>query len=167
MIPEVQRWREALAQEHQSASDLLSLVDSLQALVIARRFEGLADNMETQQLRVAELFQAERVRVATQQDAARALGVPLPGRRTEIYRHLPEDVAREIEGLVVRLQIAMEANQRRFQQNLLLLSRSIELAQQVLQRSGVTNTGRTYGAKGRAGAFSLPKDALSRWVSVV
>lgn len=167
MIPEVQRWREALVREHQSATVLLSLVDDLQTLVIARRFDGLSENMEAQQRRVAELFHAERVRVGTQQEAARALGVPVPGRRTDIYRSLQEVEAREIERVVVLLQNAMEANQRRYQQNLLLLSRSIELAQQVLQRSGVTNTGRTYGAKGRVGAFSLPRDTLSRWVSVV
>jgi len=46
------------------------------------------------------------------------------------------------------------------------LGKSIELAQQVLQRSGVVSTGRTYGARGKERAFATA-NPVSRWQAVI
>ncbi len=167
MTAEVDRWKEALVEEHARASRLLSLLETQQASIIARQFDTLAENIAEQTAAVAELFMAERSRKDAQARLASLLGVPSPGRRADIYPRFPVEMAQEVEALVVRLQNAMATSQRKLQQNVLLLSRSIELAQQVLQRSGVTSPGRTYGAKGRERAFALPGNTLSRWSSVV
>lgn len=167
MTAEVDRWKEALAEEHTRACRLLSILEAQQSTVIARQFDALAENIADQTTAVAELFMAERARKEAQSRLAAILGVPAPGRRVDIYPLLPAETAREVEVVVVRLQDAMGASQRKFQQNVLLLNRSIELAQQVLQRSGVTSPGRTYGAKGRERMFALPGNTLSRWSSVV
>jgi len=60
----------------------------------------------------------------------------------------------------------MDSCQRAFRQNQLLLGKSIELAQQVLQRSGVVSTGRTYGARGKERAFATA-NPVSRWQAVI
>ncbi len=167
MTAEIDRWKGTLAEEHARASRLLSLLETQQTTVIGRQFDDLAENITEQAAAVADLFVAERSRKEAQSRLASLLGVPAPGRRIDIYPQLPAETAQEVEALVVRLQNAMAASQRKVQQNVLLLSRSIELAQQVLQRSGVTSPGRTYGAKGRERMFALPGNTLSRWSSVV
>jgi len=167
MTAEVDRWKQALSEEHSCACRLLSLIEAQQASIIARQFDALSENIAEQIAAVSELFLAERARKEAQSRLAMILGVPAPGRRADIYPRFTTDRVEEVEALVVRLQNAMAASQRKFQQNVLLLSRSIELAQQVLQRAGVTSPGRTYGAKGREKAFALPGNTLSRWSSVV
>lgn len=167
MTTEVDGWKQALSEEHSCACRLLSLIEAQQASIIARQFDALSENIAEQIAAVSELFLAERARKEAQSRLAMILGVPAPGRRADIYPRFTTDRVDEVEALVVRLQNAMAASQRKFQQNVLLLSRSIELAQQVLQRAGVTSPGRTYGAKGREKAFALPGNTLSRWSSVV
>ena len=167
MTAEVDRWKQALTEEHDRACRLLALIEAQQASIIARQFDALSENIAAQTAVLSELFAAERFRKDTQLGVATLLGVPAPGRRVDLYPLFPVELAQEVETLVVRLQNAMATSQRKFQQNVLLLSRSIELAQQVLQRSGVTSPGRTYGAKGRERAFALPGNTLSRWSSVV
>lgn len=166
MTPDIQPWREALAQEYACAGSLLSLIEAQQTLVISRQFDALAQNYIAQEKAITALFQAERRRVETQRQLAQACNAQAPGRRKDIYPHLDRSSCEQIEALVIQLQNTMAANQRKFQQNQLLLSRSIELAQQVLQRSGAMATGRTYGSRGKEKAFALT-NTLSRWEAVV
>jgi len=167
MTIEVDGWKQALCKEHSCACRLLSLIEAQQASIIGRDFDALSENIAGQTAVVSDLFLAERARKEAQSRLAVVLSVPAPGRRADIYARLPCDLVDEVEALVVLLQNAMAASQRKFQQNVLLLSRSIELAQQVLQRIGMTSPGRTYGAQGQERVFTIPGKTLSRWTSVV
>ena len=167
MTAEVQSWREALVLEQARAADLLGLIEAQQTTILGRQFAQLNENIAAQAQAIANLFAAERQRQETQRRLANALGIPAPGRRVDIYPRLASETAAQIEEVVVRLQDSMAANQRKFQQNVMLLGRSIELAQQVLLRAGVTNTGRTYGARGRERSLAFTGNTLSRWSSVV
>jgi hypothetical protein len=98
MTAEVDRWKEALAEEHVRASRLLSLLETQQASIIARQFDTLAENIAEQTTAVAELFLAERSRKDAQSRLASLLGVPQPGRRVDIYPKFPVGPSPERHG---------------------------------------------------------------------
>ena len=166
MILDPQDWQDSLAAETSCAERLLSITDQQQTLLIQRKFVELTSNLAAQQQAVEQLFVLTRRRTDSQQQLAQQHQIAPPGRRLEIYTHLPAFKVEEIERLVVHLQSVMDSCQRAFRQNQLLLGRSIELAQQVLQRSGVVSTGRTYGARGKERAFASA-NPVSRWQAVV
>ncbi|MFM8879314.1 MAG: flagellar export chaperone FlgN [Verrucomicrobiota bacterium] len=167
MTAEVEHWRAALVAEHAKALELLALIETQQAHIIGRQFSQLTDNLAQQAWAISEVFTAERLRQDSQRRLATTLGIGSPGRRGDIYPRRGPEVARDIEATVVQLQNLMSTNQRKFKQNVMLLGRSIELAQQVMLRAGVNNTGRTYGAKGRERSLAFSGNTLSRWSSVI
>ena len=161
-----QAWYDSLAAEVLCAERLVSLTDQQQSLLIQRNFNDLKGNLTAQRIAVEELFILSRRRSEAQQLLATQCQLPPPGKRLDIYPFLHPDEAQTIEQVVARLQRLMDSCQRVFRQNQLLLGRSIDLAQQVLQRSGVVSTGRTYGAKGKERAFATA-NPVSRWQAVV
>ena len=166
MILDPQDWQDSLAAETSCAEQLFSITDQQQTLLIHRKFVELTGNLAAQQQAVEQLFVLTRRRSDSQQQLAQQYQIAPPGRRLEIYAHLPSYKVEEIERMVLPLQSVMDSCQRAFRQNQLLLGRSIELAQQVLQRSGVVSTGRTYGARGKERAFASA-NPVSRWQAVV
>lgn len=166
MILDPQAWQDSLAAETACAERLLGLTDHQQTLLIHRKFVELTHNLANQQQTVEQLFALTRQRTDSQQQLARVGMIPPPGGRLEIYSRLAPSKADEIERIVQHLQAVMDSCQRAFRQNQLLLGKSIELAQQVLQRSGVVSTGRTYGAKGKERAFATA-NPVSRWQAVI
>ena len=161
-----QAWYDSLVAEVSCAERLMALTDQQQGLLIQRNFGALTDNLSAQRVAVEELFVLSRRRSEAQRQLAAQCHLPPPGKRLDIYPFLHPDQARTLEEVVAHLQRSMDSCQRAFRQNQLLLGRSIELAQQVLQRSGVVSTGRTYGAKGRERAFATA-NPVSRWQAVV
>ena len=166
MILDPQDWQDSLAAEASCAERLLSITDQQQTLLIHRKFVELTSNLSAQQQAVEQLCVLTRRRTDSQHHLAQQHQIAQPGRRLEIYTHLPALKVEEIERMVLHLQFVMDSCQRAFRQNQLLLGRSIELAQQVLQRSGVVSTGRTYGARGKERAFANA-NPVSRWQAVV
>jgi flagellar biosynthesis/type III secretory pathway chaperone len=166
VILDPQAWQDSLAAEAACAERLLALTNDQQSLLIHRKFVELTSNLADQHQAVEQLFALTRRRTESQQQLARVCMIRPPGRRLEIYPHLPAIKADEIERIVLHLQTLMDSCQRAFRQNQLLLGKSIELAQQVLQRSGVVSTGRTYGARGKERAFATA-NPVSRWQAVV
>lgn len=166
MIIDPQAWQDSLAAETACARRLLGLTDQQQSLLVQRDFAQLNGNLAVLLEAVEELFALGRRRTDSQRLLAQSCRIPPPGRRADIYPHLPPSKAQEIEELVLQLQSAMDSCQRRFRQNQLLMGKSIELAQQVLQRSGVVSTGRTYGSRGKERAFATA-NPVSRWQAVI
>jgi flagellar biosynthesis/type III secretory pathway chaperone len=166
VILDPQAWQDSLAAETSCAEFLLGLTTHQQTLLMNRKFVELTSNIADQQQAVDQLFVLTRRRTDSQRDLAQICLIPPPGRRLDIYTRLPQLKADEIERIVLHLQSVMDSCQRTFRQNQLLLGKSIELAQQVLQRSGVVATGRTYGARGKERAFATA-NPVSRWQAVV
>ena len=142
---------DALRDEVQEYGGLLSLFNDQQKAILDRKPEGVITVQEAIALQFSTIDECRKRREQTTRDIACELGrdsaPPLP------LRGLIESCAEAVRPLLHALidevnQLILKAR-RRGQQNQMLLARSIEITQQILQRLNPEAVTKTYSRGGR------------------
>lgn len=134
----------AMRAEMQEFGELLQLFDEQQAAILKRDAEGALalDTQITAQLQKTRASRRTREQLTESLTGAGAtLGEMLPC--------FPEPMRLLVEALVAELNQLIARARRRAQQNRMLLARSLEVTQELLQKLNPESVTRTYSARGR------------------
>jgi len=137
--------------------ELLSLLEQQQEAIVNRSADGLMQNLTSIHAQMAEIAKARTCREQCREEVAESLGLDSELPIKEIYSSLPAEYQSLIQALVDEVnELLIKANQR-LRQNHLLLSRSLEFMQKLIQSLFPTQAGQTYDQSGQIGAAYVPQ----------
>jgi len=137
--------------------ELLSLLEQQQEMIVNRSADGLMQNLTSIHAQMAEIAKARTCREKCREEVAESLGLDSELPIKEIYSSLPAEYQSLIQALVDEVnELLIKANQR-LRQNHLLLSRSLEFMQKLIQSLFPTQAGQTYDQSGQIGAAYVPQ----------
>lgn len=149
----VQGLREELIQY----GEMLTLLEEQQEMIVNRSADGLIQNLTAIHSQMAEIAKVRDKRDEQRHDLAKELNQDgdisfrdLIGFLPSEYQSLTQALLDEVNGLL------QKANQR-MRQNHLLLSRSLDFMQQLIQSLFPTQAGQTYDQSGQIGAGYIPQ----------
>ena len=149
----VQGLREELIQY----GEMLTLLEEQQEMIVNRSADGLIQNLTAIHSQMAEIAKVRDKRDEQRYDLAKELDQDgdisfrdLIGFLPSEYQSLTQALLDEVNGLL------QKANQR-MRQNHLLLSRSLDFMQQLIQSLFPTQAGQTYDQSGQIGAGYIPQ----------
>ena len=137
--------------------ELLSLLEQQQEMIVNRSADGLMQNLTSIHAQMAEIAKARTCREQCREEAAGSLGLDSELHIKEMYSSLPVEYQSLVQALVDEVnELLLKANQR-LRQNHLLLSRSLEFMQKLIQSLFPTQAGQTYDQSGQIGAAYIPQ----------
>ena len=139
----------AMRTEAQEYGELLALFDEQQAAVINRAPDAVLeiDGRITAQLTI--LRGCRKTREALVADLARRTEPPLAESVTEVMALFREPVRPLVQALMAEINALIGKARRRAQQNRMLLARSVEVAQELLEKLNPAVVSRTYSPQGK------------------
>jgi len=150
----------ALREELQQYGEMLARLDEQQESVLQRIADNVLRTVDSVQNQTVVLSQYRDVRERTQQETARELGLPAQATLHEINSHLPEVYRPLVNALVQENNDLLFRVQQRARQNHLLLSRSLELMQDLLGSLMPGGGGSAYTQQGSAFKRSVSAPSL-------
>ena len=142
--------------------ELLSLLEQQQEMIVNRSADGLMQNLTSIHAQMAEIAKARTCREQCREEVAEALGLDSELPIKEMYSSLPVEYQSLVQALVDEVNaLLLKANQS-LRQNHLLLSRSLEFMQKLIQSLFPTQAGQTYDQSGQIGAAYVPQRTLKR-----
>ena len=149
----VQNLREELIQY----GELLSLLEQQQEMIVNRSADGLIQNLTSIHAQMAEIAKARGCREQCRSELAVSLDLDAELPIKEMYYSFPVEYQSLMQTLVDEVnELLIKANQR-LRQNHLLLSRSLEFMQQLIQSLFPTQAGQTYDQSGLIGTTYVPQ----------
>lgn len=137
--------------------ELLSLLEQQQEMIVNRSADGLMQNLTSIHAQMAEIAKARTCREQCREEVAESLGFDCERPIKEMYSSLPVEYQSLVQTLVDEVnELLLKANQR-LRQNHLLLSRSLEFMQKLIQSLFPTQAGQTYDQSGQIGAAYVPQ----------
>ena len=137
--------------------ELLSLLEQQQEAIVNRSADGLMQNLTSIHAQMAEIAKARTCREQCREEIAESLGLDSESPIKEMYSSLPVEYQSLVQTLVDEVnELLIKANQR-LRQNHLLLSRSLEFMQKLIQSLFPTQAGQTYDQSGQIGAAYVPQ----------
>lgn len=149
MITDWQILVDALRKEVEEYGGLLNLFDQQQAAVLRRDADTVLTTVGAIEQQIKTIDQCRQSRESVMRTYCGRLGLSgdLPLR--SLLGYFPEPVRPLVDALIEEVNSLIMRSKRRAQQNQMLLSRSIEVTQQILQRLNPSGVTKTYTAKGR------------------
>ena len=142
--------------------ELLSLLEQQQEMIVNRSADGLMQNLTSIHAQMAEIAKARTYREQCREEVAESLGLDSELPIKEMYSSLPVEYQSLVQALVDEVNaLLLKANQS-LRQNHLLLSRSLEFMQKLIQSLFPTQAGQTYDQSGQIGAAYVPQRTLKR-----
>ncbi len=140
---------EAMRAEAQEYGELLALFDEQQTAVINRLPDEVLeiDGRITPQL--AMLRDCRKRREALVGNLAKRVEPPLPETVTDVMTLFREPVRPLVQALMSEINALIGKARRRAQQNRMLLARSVEVSQELLERLNPAVVSRTYSPQGK------------------
>ena len=149
----VQNLREELIQY----GELLSLLEQQQEMIVNRSADGLIQNLTSIHAQMAEIAKARGCREQCRSELAVSLDLDAELPIKEMYSSFPVEYQSLMQTLVDEVnELLIKANQR-LRQNHLLLSRSLEFMQKLIQSLFPTQAGQTYDQSGLIGTTYVPQ----------
>ena len=137
--------------------ELLSLLEQQQEMIVNRSADGLMQNLTSIHAQMAEIAKARSCREQCREDAPELHGLDGELPIKEMYSSFPVEYQSLVQALVDEVnELLIKANQR-LRQNHLLLSRSLEFMQKLIQSLFPTQAGQTYDQSGHIGAAYVPQ----------
>jgi|TARA_B100001079_G_scaffold267241_1_gene275626 flagellar biosynthesis/type III secretory pathway chaperone len=137
--------------------ELLSLLEQQQEMIVNRSADGIMQNLTSIHAQMAEIAKARISREQCREDAAGSLGLDGELPIKEMYSSFPVEYQSLVQALVDEVnELLIKANQR-LRQNHLLLSRSLEFMQKLIQSLFPTQAGQTYDQSGQVGTAYVPQ----------
>ncbi|HEX4666441.1 MAG TPA: flagellar protein FlgN [Chthoniobacterales bacterium] len=138
-----------LRDELQEHGALLNLFEEQQAAIL-RREPDLVLSVADAIARQADLIrECQKRRKEAVHAIAAEVGSPNEAPLSELIRHFPPAACPMLEALISEVSRLVRQTRRRAQQNQMLLARTIEVSQQILQRISPSTVTKTYSAKGQ------------------
>lgn len=150
----------ALREELQQYGEMLARLDEQQSCVLRRAADDLMHSIEHVQTQGTLLEQHRSARQKHQHETALALGLSAEATFAEIIPALPEVYRPLVDALVQENNDLLVRVQQRARQNHLLLSRSVELMQNLLGSLLPVTAGPAYNQRGAVFANAMPSRNL-------
>ncbi|MSR42729.1 MAG: flagellar protein FlgN [Pedosphaera sp.] len=161
MKPHVGHLIECLREELTQYGELLALMQEQQNLIIRRDAETLQQNLAAVEQQVAGVTLARQAREQARKAIIVALGAAPDITFRQMTAQLPAEYQPLLEALVVEINQILLRVQQWLRQNHLLLSRSLDLMQRMIQSLfPAARSGRTYGRRGFVAPVAPPPSSL-------
>ena len=160
MTPTLQQLVAALREELQQYGEMLALLDRQQTLVVKRASSELLQTISDVNAQTAVIGVARRQREEAQRLTAQELQLPEDAPLTEIIKKLPTPLAALVQALLEENNTCLLRVKQRAGQNRLLLSRSVELMQRLMDSLLVESHTPVYTGKGSVAVPSVKGAAL-------
>lgn len=164
MKAELERLIETLREELTQYGELLALLEQQQDLIVNRSAEGLLENLGAINAQVPIVAAARQKRDLLRKELAAAMGQPTTISFRQLIAFTPKDYQPLLEALVQEINDLLMRSQQRLRQNHLLLSRSLDLMQQMIFSLFPSSGGQTYSQTGAVKAGNLPQSSLCEMI---
>ncbi len=155
MREQLQQLVTALREELQQYGEMLALLDRQQDLVVKRAAADLLQSVSDINGQAAVIRVARNQRGSCQAAVARLVQMPDDASLTDLIRLMPDDYAGLVKALLDETNKCLARVRRRAGQNHLLLSRSVELMQRLLNTLLSTAQTIVYNGNGTVAASPL------------
>ena len=160
MKAELEKLIETLREELTQYGELLALLEQQQDLIVSRSAEGLLENLGAINAQVPIVATARQNRDRLRKELAAALAQPTTISFRQLMTFVPREYQPLLEALVDEINDLLMRSQQRLRQNHLLLSRSLDLMQQMIFSLFPSSGGQTYNQAGAVKSPSLPQSSL-------
>jgi hypothetical protein len=160
MIDPLKALIEALRQELQQYGEMLARLDQQQESIMRRAADDVLASVTSVQDQGAAIQSARQAREETQRQLARHLCQPEQTGLTQPADKMPADYRPLVHALVEVNNHLLARVQQRARQNHLLLRRSLDLMQELLQNLFPSGQRLVYDGGGRSNGARLPAAAL-------
>ena len=160
MIPLLEQLVAALRAELHQYGEMLALLERQQALVVKRAASELLQTVSDVNAQTAVIGVARQQREGCQRAVARDLNLPETASLSDVIQHVPQPEAVLLQTLLDENNKCLRRVKQNAGQNRLLLSRSVELMQRLLNTLLVEPLTPVYTGSGTVAQPSLPGAAL-------
>ncbi len=161
MKPHVEQLIECLREELTQYGELLALMQEQQGLIITRHAGALQENLMAVDQQVVRVATARRAREQARKAVVAALGAAPETTFRQMTAQLPAEYQPLLDALVAEINQILVRVQQWLRQNHLLLSRSLDLMQRMIQNLfPAAQSGRTYGRRGFVASVTPPPSSL-------
>ena len=149
MITDWEPLAAALREEVQEYGGLLNLFDEQQAAILRRQPDVVLAIIDSLAAQAKTIDVCRKQREAFVKQCATGAGQPEESALSELLAFFADSVRPLLHALIEEVNHLITRTKRRARQNQMLLARSIEVSQQILQRLNPEAVTKTYSPKGR------------------
>jgi flagellar biosynthesis/type III secretory pathway chaperone len=160
MIEFIDKLISALREELQHYGEMLARLDDQQDLVMRRSPVALLESIPAVQSQSATLTQAREIRFGAMKALCAMLRLPLETAFKDVLPHVPADYRPLLEALVQENNELLQRIHQRARQNHILLSRTVESMQHVINSLGIHRPTATYDDSGTVFSPAPPPPGL-------
>jgi flagellar biosynthesis/type III secretory pathway chaperone len=164
MKVELEKLIETLREELTQYGELLALLEQQQDLIVSRSAEGLLENLGAINAQVPVVAAARQRRDELRKALAGAMTQPTTMSFRQLIALTPREYQPLLEALVDEINDLLMRSQQRLRQNHLLLSRSLDLMQQMIFSLFPSSGGQTYNQAGAVKSASIPQSSLCEMI---
>jgi flagellar biosynthesis/type III secretory pathway chaperone len=158
---DINRLIESLREEMTQYGELLALMQEQQELIINRQPQELLANLNEVNGQMEKIAVARQAREQARLSLATQLGGTQETTFTEMTSQLPEEYRPLLEALVEEINALLQNVHKWLRQNHLLLKRSLDLMQDILQNVFPAQASpKTYGRQGSVSPVNPPPSTL-------
>ncbi|MDP7010421.1 MAG: flagellar protein FlgN [Verrucomicrobiota bacterium] len=158
---DINRLIESLREEMTQYGELLALMQEQQELIINRQPQELLTNLNEVNSQMEKIAGARQAREQARMTLAMQLGGTQETTFTEMTGQLPEEYRPLLEALVEEINALLQNVHKWLRQNHLLLKRSLDLMQDILQNVFPAQASpKTYGRQGAVSPVNPPPSTL-------
>lgn len=161
---ELEKLIETLREELTQYGELLALLEQQQDLIVSRSAEGLLENLGAINAQVPVVAAARQRRDQLRKELAVAAGQSTTISFRQLITLIPKEYQPLLEALVDEINDLLMRSQQRLRQNHLLLSRSLDLMQQMIFSLFPSSGGQTYGQTGVVKTPAAPQSSLCEMI---
>lgn len=161
---ELEKLIETLREELTQYGELLALLEQQQDLIVSRSAEGLLENLGAINAQVPVVAAARQRRDQLRKELAVAAGQSTTISFRQLITLIPKEYQPLLEALVDEINDLLMRSQQRLRQNHLLLSRSLDLMQQMIFSLFPSSGGQTYGQTGVVKTPTAPQSSLCEMI---
>lgn len=164
MKAELEKLIETLRDELTQYGELLALLEQQQDLIVSRSAEGLLENLGAINAQVPIVAAARQRRDQLRKELAAAMAQPTTLSFRQLINLTPKEYQPLLEALVDEINDLLMRSQQRLRQNHLLLSRSLDLMQQMIFSLFPSSGGQTYTQTGTVKTGGLGQSSLCEMI---
>ena len=164
MKSELEQLIETLREELTQYGEVLALLEQQQDLIVSRSAEGLLENLGAINAQVPVIAAAREKRDRLRKNLAVALGQVAATSFRQVLPFVPTEYRPLLEALVEEINDLLMRSQQRLRQNHMLLSRSLDLMQQMIFSLFPSSGGQTYGKSGNVRPTLVPQSSLCEMI---
>jgi flagellar biosynthesis/type III secretory pathway chaperone len=150
----------ALREELQQYGEMLVRLDDQQELVMRRAAAAVQESVPLVQSQSAVLTQAREVRFNAMKEMCAALRLPVETTFKELLPRLPADYRPLLEALIQENNELLQRIHQRARQNHILLSRTVDSMQQVINSLGIHRPTAVYDESGAVFSAAPARSAM-------